>query len=332
MRKGRYLVTGAGGFVGSALCRRLLAHGSKVVALGRRDYPELAALGVTTVRANLVDLRPPYPAELCGLDGVFHAAAKVEMWGPWNDFFATNVLGTRNVIELCKQQRIRNLVFTSSPSVIANGSDLRGVDESFPYPARYQAFYPHTKALAEMELLKANCDSLRTVALRPHLIFGPGDQHLLPTVVSKARAGRLPIVGAGKNLSDFTFIDDCVQAHLLAMKAIDDLSEARGRAFFISQGEPYPLWVWIAKVLEASNIAPLTRRVPKFLASIAASSCETAWKLLRMSSEPPLTRFLVSEMATDHYFSIEAARRLLGYNPSCSVDQALEKTLTRKSQ
>ena len=233
------LVTGGGGFVGQALCRRLRSLGHDVTALGRRPRSAAAGSGISGV---VQDLSAPDAADklagiFAGVDCVFHTAAHVKMWGPREAFARGNLFATQNVIAACRAAGVPKLVFTSSPSVVAADHDLRGIDESQPYPARYRAHYPETKAAAERAVLEAHGPALRTIALRPHLIFGPGDTNLVPTILKRARAGRLVQVGDGRNLVDLTFIDDCVSAHLLAAAALDERPSAGGRAYFISQGD-----------------------------------------------------------------------------------------------
>lgn len=320
----RVVVTGGGGFLGKALCLRLCEMGREVISVGRGVYPELVHEGIRVVQADLADASIDWERILSDVSSVFHTAAKVEMWGAYDDFFAVNVLGTRRLIEACRRAGVRRLVFTSSPSVIADGTDLCGVDESYPYPARYDAFYPMTKAMAEKEVLAANArDGLHTIALRPHLIWGPGDRKLVPKILSHARAGKLVRIGSGNNLVDLTYIDDCVSAHLLAERALEDNPWARGKAYFISQGEPVPLWAWIAQVLKRNKLPPLKRSIPKWLALGAASVLEAVAGVER---EPRFTRFLVKEMATSHYFDISAAKRYLGYEPKVSIERALDLT------
>lgn len=327
----RYVITGGGGFVGKALGQQLLRRGCQVVSLARGEYPELRNSGIETQRVDISTDPAGWVEVLRGAAGVFHTAAKVDMWGRYEDFFRTNVVGTRNIIWACKEAGVRNLVYTSSPSVIHDGKSLEGIDESYPYPAHSHAFYPETKAIAEREVL-AVCDetSLRTVALRPHLIWGPGDTNLVPTILERARAGRLTRIGDGSNLIDLTYIDDCVSAHILAMEALKaDPSPCLGRAYFISQGEPIKMWSWIDEVLIRSDLPRVSRSIPVGLAYVLAYAMEgfaSTVNLLGIDYTPLLTRFLVSEMATHHYFSIDAARRDLGYVPSCSVAEALERT------
>lgn len=327
----RYVITGGGGFVGKAIGRALRARGDHVVSLARGLYPELTALGIETHRVDISSDPSRLVELLRGADGVFHTAAKVDMWGERADFFATNVIGTRNIIEACKASGVRNLVFTSSPSVIHDGKDLKGVDESYPYPKHFDAWYPQTKAQAEQEVLAANDgDTLKTVALRPHLIWGPHDTNLIPTVLERARARRLTRIGSGANLIDVTFIDDCVDAHLLAMEALEQgRRQAFGKVYFITQGDPVPMWGWIDQVLRAHGLPPVSRSIGTRLASVLAILMEGAARVLQavgIRTTPLLTRFLVSEMSTHHYFSIEAARRDLGYAPTRTVQERMVET------
>ena len=232
----KVVVTGGGGFVGSGLCRRLRDLGHDVTALGRRPAAALAAEGIRTVIQDLS--APQAEAALArlfsGAECVFHTAAHVKMWGPREAFVRGNLVATRNVITACRAAGVAKLVFTSSPSVVATDHDLRGIDESQPYPATYKALYPETKAAAEREVLAAHGHDLKTLALRPHLIFGPGDTNLVPTILQRARAGRLVQVGDGANLVDLTFIADCVSAHVRAAEALDTRPTAGGRAGVIT--------------------------------------------------------------------------------------------------
>lgn len=330
----RFVVTGGGGFVGKALCRALRQQGHEVLSLSRGAYPELVAEGIQTAQVDLAADSSMWWELLKGAHGVFHTAAKVDMFGRYDDFYRTNVVGTQNVIAACRKAGVPNLVFTSSPSVIHDGSDLCGVDESYPYPKHYEAFYPETKAIAEKQVRAAHGAELRTVSLRPHLIWGPGDTNLIPTVLERARMGRLTQVGNGSNLVDFSYIDDCVQAHLCAMRAVDERPEiVGGKVYFISQGDPVPLWGWINSVLRVHGAQPVRRTVSKGLAMSLAAVIETGARILvslGIVTKPFLTRFLVSEMSTSHYFSIEAAKRELGYVPTYTVEHALEQAFGDK--
>ena len=297
----RALVTGASGFLGNALARRL----------GARGFSRTPAEGVDWVRGDVGD-----PAALrsavrgCGV--VFHTAARVGLAGSYADFHKANVEGTRNVIEACREEGAR-LVFTSSPSVVFDGGDAAGWDESAPYPDRFDSHYSRTKALAEELVLTA--PGLSAVSLRPHLVWGPGDRHILPRLVERARAGRLRRIGGKDELVDTTYIDDCVEAHVLAGAAA-----ASGRAYFISQGDPRPLWSIINGLLGAAGLPPVERGLPYAAAYAAACLMEAAWP-----GEPPLTRFLVKQLTTAHWFDISAARRDLGYAPKVSIEEGLQR-------
>jgi nucleoside-diphosphate-sugar epimerase len=332
----RYVITGGGGFVGRALGQALVQRGYQVVSLARGEYPELRELGIETRRVDISAEPSRWVESLKGATGVFHTAAKVDMWGSYRDFFRTNVEGTRNVIWACEQAGVQNLVFTSSPSVIHDGTSLKGINESYPYPQHHHAYYPETKAIAEREVLAASDGaSLRTVALRPHLIWGPGDTNLVPTILERARAGRLTRIGDGSNLIDLTYIDDCVSAHLLAMEGLKaKTSRVVGKAYFISQGEPVNMWGWIDEVLARNNLAPVSRSIPVRVAHGLACVMEGVARALNYAGinyAPLLTRFLVSEMATHHYFSIDAARRDLGFQPSYSIAEALNRTFGERA-
>lgn len=328
----RCVLTGASGFVGGALAKKLLVLGHEVVALSRRDIPELRALKVTVEGFDLDNPPQTLPASVKNADAIFHVAAKVSMWGDFDEFYRTNVKGTQALLALARESGIKHFIYTSSPSVVANGKNLRGVDETQPYPAHFAANYPKTKALAEQAVLAANSDQFRTVVLRPHLIFGPGDTNMIPTVVSRAKQGRLVRIGKGRNLVDFCYIDDCVDAHVKALNALENNPvAASGKAYFISQGHPVPLWEWINRVLSYNGMPEVRRSLPRAVASGAAIVGETLCRYFLRRREPLLTRFLVEEMANDHYFDISAAKRDLGFSPSRTVWEALDVTFKRSA-
>lgn len=319
----KFLVTGATGFVGGAIVKALIERGDSVVGIARRD----AKFTFPYLKKDLSDLVPEDLTPFLPIDGVFHTAAKVGMWGSWNDFQKTNVDSTQRLVAIAQALKIPRFVYTSSPSVIANGKNLKNVDERQPYPEKFHAFYPKSKSLAETIVLRANSTEFRTLSLRPHLIFGPGDSNLIPTIVKKAIDGKLKIIGDGKNLCDFSFIEDCVNAHLLAMNALLENPHSAGRAYFISQGDPYPLWDFINQILVANNLATITKKVSASIALPMATIIEKICLIL--NEEPPLTRFLVEEMATDHYFDISAAKKELNYKPRYSVSEGIHATFSK---
>ena len=319
----KIVVTGGGGFVGSGLCRRLRQDGFEVVSIARQHYEKLEALGVSQIAADIGGPVENFMAALEGAFAVFHVAANTKMWGKEADFMRTNFTATENLLEACRRQGLKRFVYTSSPSVVADGTDLCGIDESYPYPERYEAFYPKTKALAE-QLVLATTDPW-TVALRPHLIWGPGDTNLTRVVVERARSGALVQIGKGENLVDTSYIDDCVTAHMLALRALDSNPACRGKVYFISQGEPVKLWWWINELLVRYGVAPVKKQVSAGVAGMLAWVLEFVARVDPRGKEPRLSKFLVHEMATSHYFSIKNAERDLGYRPTVSVAEGLRR-------
>ena len=318
------LVTGGGGFLGQAIVRGLVARGAGVRSFSRQDYAALRALGVEQMRGDLADAAA-LSAAVQGCDAVFHVAAKPGIWGDYADYHRANVTGTENVIAACRGHGVRRLIYTSSPSVVFDGRDMEGVDESVPYPVHYEAHYPHTKAQAERAVLAANDAELATVSLRPHLIWGPGDNHLLPRLVARAHAGQLRRIGSRPNLIDTIHVDNAADAHLAAAERLAPGSQVAGKVYFISQGEPVPMWDMVNRLLAAAGAPPVTRSVPLWLAMWLAWVFETAHRLARNAEEPRLTRFVVREMSTAHWFDISAARRDLGYAPRISIAEGLEQ-------
>ncbi len=315
------LVTGGTGFLGRRLVERLLAAGRSVTILGRTSAPDLEKRGVRFVRASLDDAYA-VQAACAGITTIFHTAAKVGVWGRYDDFFRTNVLGTRALLEGARGHGVANFIHTSTPSVVYNGDALSGADESIPLTTACPSPYPLTKALAEREVLAAHNQSLRTVALRPHLIWGVGDPHLVPRVLARARAGRLRIVGDGLNQVDMVHVENAVDAHLLAEHALTLHTAPQtvgGQAYFITNGEPVYLWAWINELLMGLGEPPLTKKISLRTASALGALCESAWRFLPLRGEPPMTRFIAAELAKDHWFDLTAARRDLGYTPRISM-------------
>jgi len=318
------LVTGGGGFLGRAIVDRLLARGDAVRVFARSAYPALEAAGVDVVRGDLSDTAAVRAAcDGCSL--VFHTAARVALAGRYREFHDTNVLGTQHVIDACRTAGVRRLVFTSSPSVIFDGTDMEGVRESAPYPSHCLASYPQTKAEAERLVRAASDYQLHTVALRPHLIWGPRDSHLVPKLIAAARAGRLRRIGGANKRVDSTYIDNAADAHVLAADRLRDGSLVTGRAYFISNGEPMPLWDLVNAILAAADLPPVTRSIPRPLARLAGAGFELLYGLLPLHGDPPMTRFLADELSTAHWFDITAARRDLGYEPRISIAEGLER-------
>jgi nucleoside-diphosphate-sugar epimerase len=320
----RVLVTGGGGFLGSALARRLAARGDEVHSFSRGRYPELEAVGVHCHQGDITDTAALRNAAR-DCDVICHVAAKPGIWGSYQSFFDTNVLGTRNVLAICRDLGIRRLVHTSSPSVVFDGKNMEGVDESVPYPDHFEAAYPKTKAIAEREVLAANDKNLATVALRPHLIWGPGDNHLIPRLLARAKAGALRRIGTGNPKVDSVFIDNAADAHILAVDRIHPGSPIAGKAYFITQDEPMPIWDLINAILGTADLPPVHRSIPTGAAVAIGAVLEGVHRLLPMLGEPRMTRFLARELSTAHWFDISAAKRDLGYVPQISIEEGLAR-------
>ena len=319
------LVTGAGGFLGLYVVEQLVARGYRVRAFCRGSYPQLDAIGVDTLQGDLRDRQPTIDA--CrGMDVVFHVAAVAGIGGPWKHFHQINTLGTRHVVEGCLKHGVGRLVYTSSPSVTFDGSDQRGVDESAPYPDRWLSHYPHSKALAEQHVLASNDnDGLLTCSLRPHLIWGPRDRHLIPRLLARARSGRLRRVGDGSNLVDVVYVENAAVAHLQAAEALKPGSPVAGRAYFISQGEPVNCWQWINDILALAVVPPVDKSISLSAAWKVGAVFETIYGLLRLKGDPPMTRFLAAQLATSHYFDITRARDDFGYQPAVSTEEGMRR-------
>lgn len=321
------LVTGGGGFLGRAIVERLLAEGHDVAILARGSYPEVEALGVTTLRGDIGDpAAMTHAAE--GRDVVFHVAAKAGVWGDRAEFRRTNVEGTANVVAACRAAGVPRLVHTSSPSVVFDGKDhVDATADGLPYPARFDAIYPETKAAAERLVLDANGPSLATVALRPHLVWGPRDPHLLPRLFARARAGKLRRVGPGDNRVSVTYVDNAAAAHVQAAAALAPGAACAGRAYFVNDPAPIALWPWLNALFGRLGIPPVTRGVPLWAGLAAGSTAEAAWSLLGLAGEPPLTRFVALQLATTHTYDVGPAVRDFGYAPPVGPEEAVERTV-----
>jgi nucleoside-diphosphate-sugar epimerase len=348
------LVTGGGGFLGRYIVEQLLARGDRVRSFGRGDYPELAAMGVEVVRGDIGDYDDIFKA--CqGIDCVFHTAAVAGLSVHWSTFFTTNLWGTGHLVVSCERQGVPRLVYTSSPSVVFAGRDQEGVNESEPiddeWLYRHRAHYSRTKWKAEESVLgtpesrgmiKAGGTTLRprfeevtleptrpsiaTCALRPHLIWGPRDTHLIPRLLQRAHSGRLRRVGDGANLVDITYVENAAQAHLLAADALAmPDSPAAGKAYFISQGEPVNCWQWIDEILALAGLPPVRKSISFNAAWRFGAVCETVYRVMGLSGEPPMTRFLAAQLARSHWFDISAARRDLGYSPRVSTEEGMRQ-------
>jgi 2-alkyl-3-oxoalkanoate reductase len=320
------LVTGGGGFLGTYIVEQLIARGDDVRVFCRRHYPRLDELGADWFAGDVRDVAAVEKA--CdGIDAVFHTAAVPGIWGPWKLFYGVNTLGTLNVIEGCRRHGVPKLIFTSSPSVIYDGKPHENVDESYPYPdpKQFLCHYPHTKMLAEKAVLEANGEGLATTALRPHLIWGPRDNHLIPRLIRRAESGRLRRVGDGTNLISMTYVENAAVAHLQAEIALGANSANAGKAYFINEPEPVNLWNWIDDLLRRAGLPPVKKRLSAAAAWRLGAVLETVYRCLFLPGEPPMTRFLASQLSSSHYYNIEAAKRDFGFSPVMSAEEGMRR-------
>ncbi len=321
------LVTGGGGFLGRYIVDELLARGDRVRVLGRRPYPDLEVLGVECVQADLTDSGAVSHACM-EVDTVFHVAARAAMWGTYNDFYQANVKGTQNILQACDARGVQRLVYTSSPSVVFNMEDIENGDETLPYPRHYLANYPATKAIAEQHVLAANgVHNLATCSLRPHLIYGPRDPHIVPMLMTRAREGRLVQIGDGHNLVDVTYVGNAARAHLQAADQLTLDSPVAGQAYFVNDGKPVSLWGFVNTLLTQLGLPKVDKKISYGTAYRMAAILEVLHRALPFLGEPRLTRFLASNFAHSHYFSIEKAHDDFGYEPQVSADEAMGRTV-----
>ncbi len=322
-------VTGAGGFLGKAICRLLRLADIKVTGFARGNYPELTQMGVNMVQGDITDFEPLKEAmQPCDL--VFHVAAKAGVWGSKDDYFTPNVQGAKNIIQACQELAITRLVYTSTPSVTFAGVDEAGIDESQPYANSFLNYYGESKALAEQLVLSASHDlkykPLKTVALRPHLIWGPNDPHLVPRVLERARAGKLKLVGKEDKLVDTIFVDNAAYAHILAAVALNKpKATCIGKAYFISNDQPITMATMLNNILHCVDLPPVTKRVPSAVAYAVGTTLECFYKILNIKKEPIMTRFVARQLSTSHYFDISAAKKDLGYTPLISIEEGMKQ-------
>lgn len=318
------LVTGGGGFLGLYIVEQLLDDGFEVRSFSRSSYESLRKLNVEHVAGDLRDATAVERA--CeGVDVVFHTAAVPGIWGSREMFFGINTTGTENVISACRKHKVPKLVYTSSPSVVFGGEDHVNADETLPYPKTWLAHYPASKAAAEQQVLAASDESLATCALRPHLIWGPRDTQLVPRLIRRAKAGRLRIIGEGSNEISMAYVENVAAAHLQAARALAPDSPVSGQAYFINEPEPIGCWDWINTLLARAGLPPVQKRISTKAAYRIGAVLECFYTALRLSSEPPMTRFLASQLSTSHSYDITKAQRDFDYQPIVSIEEGLAK-------
>ena len=323
----KVLVTGGTGFLGSHIVKRLLDRGDDVRFVARHRTASVEQTGVEFIKADICDSEKI--ASACrGVDAVIHTAAHEGVEPKRATFLKTNVFGTNSVLEGCRRGGVKYLIATSSPSVVDGGESLEGVDETCPYPKKTLSFYAKTKRIAEELVLGANSVSLRTCAIRPRLIWGPGDKQLIPRIIEKARKGQLCQIGSGDNLLDITYVENAADAHVLALDAIKTNPAVPGNAYFISQGEPVNCWNWLNKILGMVGIPSIKKQVSFKKAYRLGALFEAIYAVFRSGIEPPITRFLATQLAHSYWFNIDKARRDLKYVPRVSTEEGERRLKT----
>ena len=326
------VVTGGGGFVGRHLVSSLLQRGDRVRVLDVADPRDLQAAlpGAEIVRVDITDAKAV--REACeGAGAVFHNASLVHTKQNKADFvWNVNYGGTENVFAACQDLGIGKFIYVSSGSVVYDGKNIINGNESLPYAESNQAPYAHSKVQAEKMILARNGEGgVATTAIRPHVIFGPGDTRFLPAVLEHARSGRLRVqVGLGVWLSDYTYVQNLVDSLLLADERLSLDSPVAGSAYFITNGEPMAFWEFVRRVLARLGLPPIRAKIPKEI-PYAIAAIKEGIDTLRggtISPEDGLTRFAIRYMCTHHFFSIEKARRELGYDSKVSIDEGIEIT------
>ena len=325
----KILVTGGLGFIGFRLVQNLIDQGHEVHALGRTQKPPKAK-EIHGLHYHPHDLSTSVLSAdwFLGTDTIFHVAAKAGMGGNFTEYLQANLVSTEKLLVAAKQAKVKRFIYTSTPSVVFSKHPICNGTESLPYSTENFSPYATTKAWAEKAVLLAdNKSGMRTIALRPHLVWGAGDPHLLPRVIARHQAGKFKIVGNAKNKVDLTHVDNVVHAHLCALESMQVNASLGGKAYFIGQNEPVFLWEWLNHIFTELGLPTLEKAVPFKTAYHLGFMIEKLWGALRIKSDPPMTRFVACQLAQDHWFSSEAAQKDLGYQPILSMDQALEKTL-----
>lgn len=329
----RILVTGGGGFLGGYIIKELLKNPSYMVTnFSRHNYSDLEDLGVPTIKGDLRNKQDIEHALSQGFDAIFHVAALAGVWGRHNDFLEINYFGTKNLLKIAKQNKIQKFVYTSTPSVVFGKENLMGEDEEMPYPKKYLNSYGETKSMAEKLVLQMN-DGLDflTCAIRPHLIWGPGDPHLFPRVIQKAKEGKLRMIGEGDNLVDITYVENAAMAHVLAFENLKPGSAVCGQAYFIGQERPVNLWNFINEILEAVKVDPVMKAIDLNSAYRIGWLLEKSFKLAGIiKPEPPMTRFVALNLGKSHYFSHKKAKRDFGYAPLISIEEGMKRTFSKR--
>jgi len=310
----RVLVTGATSLLGGAVATALARRGDQVRVLQRRSA---GLVGVDERRGDITDA-PAVRAAVAATDAVIHLAAKVSITGRWSDFQHANVDGTTRLAEAAQAAGVRRFVQVSSPSVAHRGAALVGVGADPADPQRARGHYARSKAIAELAVLAADRPGFAVVAIRPHLVWGPGDTQLVARIVERARSGRLALIGPGAALIDTTYLSNAADALVAALDRAEHPA-VHGRAFVVSNGEPRTVSELVERICQATGVAPPKLRVPVAVAVAGGVLAERVWPLLRRTDEPPMTRFLAEQLSTAHWFDQRDVRQALDWSPQVSL-------------
>lgn len=324
----KILVTGGCGFIGSHIAHALANLGHQVTVvdvIARHLRDDVKSLSVDIAEEQDV-------IDACkGMDSVIHCASLVQTTNVGRErIWQVNYDGTRNVIVACQTHEIPRLTYISSASVVYAGADIENADETYPYVKNPSSAYVKSKLAAEHAVLALNeTSSIRTCALRPHLVFGPSDQRFIPNILQRAKAGKLSReIGNRSKLSDFTYISNLVDATVLAEEKLGTDPSLKGEVFFITNGEPKAFFQFVEEFLLQLGYPPIKGKVPYWLAYAGAAVIEL-YNFLRFQGVQPesgISRFSVKYQATHHYYSIEKARRKLGWQPKVSLSEGIKLT------
>lgn len=331
----RILVTGGGGFLGTYIIKELLKNPRYIVTnFSRHNYAHLEDIGVPTIKGDLKNAADVERALLNGFDVVFHVAALAGVWGRYKDYFDINYQGTKNILEAALKHGVSRFIHTSTPSVVFGKEDLMGVGEEQPYPTKFLTAYAETKTMAEKLVLQMNnSQTFMTCAIRPHLIWGPGDPHLFPRVIQKGKEGKLKVVGDGENLVDIIYVENAAQAHVEAFEHLKPGSRVCGEAYFVGQERPVKLWTFINQILGHMKIDAVSDSIEVKTAYRIGWVMEKMFKVAGINRpEPPMTRFVALNLGKSHYFSHAKAKKDFGYVPKISIEEGLKRTFSLRDK
>lgn len=317
----RILVTGASGLLGRTTVAALRARGDVVTTLQRRPVVPGSSASGPEVLGDVAD--PTVVARaVAGEEAVLHLAAKVDVTGPLAEYEHANVAGTRVLVEAARQAGVRRFVQVSSPSVAHTGTAIAGVGAGPADPVRARSHYSRTKAESELIALAADCPEMAVLAVRPHLVWGPEDTQLIGRLVQRARAGRLFVLGSGAALIDTTYITDAADALVAAVDACG--SRAHGEALVVSGGEPRTVLEIFQRVCAAAGAPAPRHHPPIWVGQVAGTVVERYWSLAGRTDTPPLTRFLVEQLTTAHWFDQRRTREVLDWAPRVGLERGFE--------